>query len=100
MDMILNLHGVQCMYRKLSVSNFHVHVSSFAEMFSWMTAFDITNYARWGFTFLTDMRQLQSSAPEVYAWFMNCDFVVNEAGHKFCQIPDDQGLEHFNKLGK
>ena len=46
------------------------------------------------------MKQLDSSAWEVYAGFLNGDFVVNESGHKFNKIPDDLGLEHFNKLGK
>lgn len=65
-------------------------------MIPWMVTFDHTNYTKWGITFLIDMQQLESFAPEVYAGFMDSNFVVNESGHKLNQISDDLCLEHFS----
>ena len=46
------------------------------------------------------MKQLQHTAPEVYQGFLNGDFVVKEINRTFNQVPDDQALEHINKLAK
>ena len=46
------------------------------------------------------MRMLQQTAPEVYQGFQEGDFVTKETANQFNQIPDDQALEHVNRIGK
>jgi len=77
-----------------------LYLSSFAEMMPWFARYDHTHYTRWGAVFLADMHQLEKNAPEVYRGFLNGDFVVKESAHYFNHVPDDQTLEHYNKLGK
>ena len=86
--------------RAVREGNWLLYLSSFAEMLPWFALYDRNNYTRWGCVFLADMRQLKETAPEVYDGFINGDFVAKEADTKFNQIPDDQALEHVNKLGK
>ena len=69
-------------------------------MIPWFAASDHINYTRWGLIFLADMQQLAETAPVVYEGFLKGDFVVKESAHRFNQIPDDQGLEHCNKIAK
>ena len=69
-------------------------------MLSWFAAFDHVNYFIWGTVFLTDMKMLQQTAPEVYQGFQEGDFVTKETANQFNQIPDDQALEHVNRTGK
>ena len=86
--------------RAIRDSNWQLYLQSFAEMLPWFAAFDHVNYLRWGCVFLTDMKQLEKTAPEVYLGFQSGDFTVKESNQRFNQIPDDQGLEHVNKMGK
>ena len=80
--------------------NWALYLSSFAEMLPWFALYDHVHYTRWGTVFLADMKQLHEVAPEVYEGFTEGDFVVKETKHNFNQIPDDQGLEHVNRMGK
>ena len=86
--------------RAIRVGDWHLYLSSFAEMMPWFARYDHTHYTRWGAVFLADMHQLEKNAPEVHRGFLNGDFVVKESVHYFNQVPDDQALEHYNKLGK
>ena len=69
-------------------------------MSPWFAAFDRIHYVRWGCVFLADMRQLEITTPEVFAGFQSGDFTVKETNQRFNQVPDDQGLEHVNKMGR
>lgn len=86
--------------RALRSGNWRLFLSGLAEMLPWFALYDHTNYTRWGTIFLTDASQLETQAPAVYNGFINGDFVVKETSHQFNQLPDDQALEHINKLGK
>ena len=69
-------------------------------MLLWFAAFDHIHHLRWACFFLADMKQLEHTAPEVFEGFKSGDFTVKETNKRFIQVPDDQGLEHINKLGK
>ena len=86
--------------RAIREGTWELYLSSFAEMLPWFAAFDHTNYTRWGVIFLTDMKLLPRTAPEVCQGFQSGDFVTKETKHAFNQIADDQALEHVNKSGK
>lgn len=86
--------------RALRSGNWELYLTSLAEMIPWFALYDHTHYTRWATVFLADAKELPTRAPCVYNGFLNGDFVVKETSHKFNQIPDDQGLEHINKLGK
>ena len=47
-----------------------LHVQAFSAMLSWLTVYDHTNYARRGPVYLTDMKALEVTAPEVYEEFL------------------------------
>lgn len=80
--------------------NWKLYLSAFAEMLPWFSLFGHTHYTRWGSVFLADMRQLENTAPEVFQGVLQGDFVVKETEALFNQVPDDQALEHVNKVGK
>ena len=69
-------------------------------MLPYFAAFDHSNYTRWGVIFLTDMKILPQTAPEVQQAFESGDFVRKETASTFNQIPDDQALEHVKKIWK
>ena len=66
-------------------------------MLPWLTIYDHTNYARWGPVYLADMKLLEVTAPEVYAEFMQGNFVVKSTKRRFNQVPADQATEWINK---
>ena len=86
--------------RAIRIGDWHLYLSSFAEILPWFARYDHAHYTRWGAVFLADMHQLEKNAPEVHRGFLNGDFVVKESANHFNQVPDDQALEHYNKLGK
>ena len=59
-------------------------------MLPWLTIYDHTNYARWGPVYPADMKLLEMTAPEVYAEFMQGNFVVKRTKRRFNQVPADQ----------
>ena len=83
--------------RAIREGNWDLFLSSFSEMLPWFAAFDHVKYFRWGTVFLTDMKMLQQTAPEVYQGFQEGDFFTKETANQFNQIPDDQALEHVNR---
>ena len=58
---------------------------------------DHTKYARWGPLYLADMKLLEMTAPQVYAEFMQGNFVVKRTKRRFNQVPADQANEWINK---
>ena len=86
--------------RAIRDGNWKLYISTFADMLPWFAASDHINYTRWDLIFLADMQQLAETAPVVDEGFLKGDFVVKESAHRFNQIPDDQGLEHYNKNAK
>ena len=46
---------------------------------------------------LADMKLLEMTAPEVYAEFMQGNFVVKRTKRRFNQVPADQATEWINK---
>ena len=63
------------------------------EISIFLTIYDHTNYAKWGPVYLAEMKNLESIAPEVYAEFMNGNFVVKRSKRRFNQVPVDQATE-------
>ena len=61
---------------------------------------DHANYAKWGPVDLAEMKNLENTAPEVYAEFMNGNFVVKRSKRRFNQVPADQATEWINKTCK
>ena len=80
--------------------NWPLHVETFAAMLPWLSVYDHTNYARWGPIYLTDMKNLESTAPAVYSEFMDGNFVVKMSKHFFNEVPADQATEWMNKMCK
>ena len=80
--------------------NWTLHLEAFAAMLAWLTIYDHTNYARWGPMYLADMKLLEMTAPEVYAEFMQGNFVVKRTKRRFNQVPADQATEWINKTCK
>ena len=77
--------------------NWTLHLEAFAAMLPWLTIYDHTNYARWGPVYLADMKLLEMTALEVYAEFMQGNFVVKRTKRRFNQVPADQATEWINK---
>ena len=55
--------------------NWNLHLEAFAAMLPWLIIYDHTNYAKWGPVCLAEMKNLENTAPEVYAEFMSENFV-------------------------
>ena len=80
--------------------NWNLHLEAFAAMLPWLIIYDHTNYAKWGPVYLAEMKNLENTAPEVYAEFMNGNFVVKGSKRRFNQVPADQSTEWINKTCK
>ena len=80
--------------------NWNLHLEAFAAMLPWLTIYDHTNYAKWGPVYLAEMKNLENNAPEVYAEFMNGNFVVKRSKRRFNQVPANQAAEWINKTCK
>ena len=80
--------------------NWNLHLEAFAAMLPWLIIYDHTNYAKWGPVYLAEMKNLENTAPEVYAEFMNGNFVVKRSKRRFNQVPADQATEWINKTCK
>lgn len=77
-----------------------LHIQAFSAMLPWLAVYDHTNYARWGPVYLSEMKSLQSTAPEVYEEFMAGNFVVKRSNNFFNEVPADQATEWINKICK
>ena len=77
-----------------------LHLDTFAAMLPWLTIYDHTNYARWGPVYLSEMRNLEKTAPQVYQEFMMGNFVIKRSKRRFNQVPADQATEWMNRMCK
>ena len=50
--------------------------------------------------YLTQMKQLESTDPDIHAEFMAGNFCVNQNEVPFCAIGPDHAMEHVNKIMK
>ena len=50
--------------------NWDLHLHIFVKMLPWFALYDHTNCARWGPVYSVDMKQLESTAPDVHREFM------------------------------
>ena len=91
-----------CFTRAIREGDWLLYLSTLAKMLPLFSEFDHTNHVRWGTAFLTDMKFLKSTAPDVYAGFMNGDFVLKETDNKYNQIANDhvEHVEHVNRKSK
>ena len=56
--------------------DWELYLACIEEVIPWAFAYDRLNYARYLIPFLNDMRELQSSKPEVYGAFLSGEFSV------------------------
>ena len=80
--------------------NWKLHLDTFTAMLPYLTIYDHTNYARWGPVYLAEMKNLQTSAPELHREFENGDFVIKRSKGRFNQVPADQATEWQNRTCK
>ena len=80
--------------------NWKLHLSAFAAMLPWFAIYNHTNYTRWGAIYLADIQNIEDTNPDVYAEFVQGNFVVKKTGHNFNKISTDQALEHVNRICK
>ena len=69
-------------------------------MLPYLTIYDHTNYARWVPVYLTEMKGLQTSAPDLHREFESGDFVIKRSKGRFNQVPADQATEWQNRTCK
>ena len=80
--------------------NWQLHLESFAAILPWLVMYDHNNYSRWGPVYLTEMRSLEKTAPEIYREFQAGNFVIKRSQNLFNQVPPDQATEWINKMCK
>ena len=78
----------------------NLHLETLSQMLPLMAVYDHTNYMRWGVVYLTDMQELETTAPTVFDQFQHGNFTVKETEGNFNQLATDFALEHINKLCK
>lgn len=57
---------------------------------------DRHNYALMITLYLSEMDELQETAPFIWNEFMCGNWVVNQSGKPFCALGNDEALEHQN----
>lgn len=97
MDMVFTLLAF---IRADREGNWSLHLESFTKMLPLFHRYDHTNYARWGTIYLTEMRSLPDTAPEVNQEFQKGNFSIKRTKSNFSQIGPDQALEHINRVAK
>ena len=80
--------------------DWNLHLNSFSRMMPYLAIYDHTNYSRWGPVYLSDMKQLTVTAPDVHRDFAEGNFVVKRSSHRFNQVPVDQATEWQNRMYK
>ena len=73
--------------------NWQLHLESFAVLLPWLVVYDHNNYSMWGPVYLTEMKSLEKTAPEIYAEFQAGNFVIKRSKNLFNQVPPDQATE-------
>lgn len=59
-----------------------------------------TTPTKWGPVYLSEMMQLQETAPEIYKEFNDGNFVIKRSSSKFNQVSPDHATEWMNRLCK
>ena len=80
--------------------NWELHLESFAAILPWLVVYDHNNYSRWGPVYLTEMRSLEKTAPEIYEEFKVGNFVIKRNNNVFNQVSPDQATEWVIKMCK
>ena len=73
--------------------NWNLQVQAIQDLLPLFAAFDSTNYLRWCFLYLEDMRRLPEIAPEVHSEFMEGRFAVKRTMGRFKAVGADLVLE-------
>ena len=77
-----------------------LHLESLTALCKYCFAHDRINYARMVPLYLTQMKQLELTDPDIHAEFMAGNFCVNKNEVPFCAIGPDHAIEHVNKIMK
>ena len=80
--------------------DWNLHLNLFSSMMPYLAIYDHTNYSRWGPVYLSNMKQLAVTAPDVHRDFAEGNFVVKRSSHRFNQVPVDQATEWQNRMCK
>lgn len=75
------------------MSNWQLHLDCVTQMIPYFIMAGHTNYFRWATVYIADMRQLEVTAPEVYAECMNGEHTVSRSGNIFGSVWSDMALE-------
>ena len=86
--------------RATRVGDWKLHLESLTALCKYFFAHDRINYARMVPLYLTQMKQLESTDPDIHAEFMAGNFCVNKNEELFCAIGPDHAIEHVNKIMK
>ncbi len=74
-------------------ANWEHHLASAAQMLPYILAYDHTHYTRWASVYLTNMKLLPHTAPEVHQEFMQGNFTVKRSDGAFNNVWSDMALE-------
>lgn len=77
-----------------------LHLESLKSLCKYFFAHDRLNYARMVPLYLAQMKQLESSDPDIHEEFMKGNFCVNKNDIPFCAVGPDHAIEHENKTMK
>lgn len=75
-----------------------LHMESFETALGIFAVMGAINYLRWGSVYLEEMRQLETTAPEILAKFRSGNFSIKEFPGRFIAVGGDQKLEQSVNL--
>ena len=94
---------VKCILRFLRETregNWKLHLESLKALLKYFFTHDRLNCVQMVPLYLTQMKLLESSDPDIHEEFMKGNFCVNRNGIPFCAIGPDHAIEHENKTMK
>ena len=77
-----------------------LHLATLEGFARFFFAFDRLKYARMVPVYISDMKSIQSTDPDIWDEFEQGNFVVNKSDIPFCAIGPDHGIEHVNRSMK
>ena len=86
--------------RAVRSGDWMLHLDATETFVKYFFAHDKLNYARLLSVYLADMKALAKSDPEIWAEFMDGNWVVNKNINPFCAIGPDHALEQVNRMMK
>ena len=93
-SIVMELELLICRFvRSLREGDFSLYVQICDDLCPWFQAMDHTNYARWLPVHVRDVVQLPETHPDIYAEFMQGNFVVQKSLHKCSLIAKDHSHE-------